>query len=320
MAEAAKVRGTQSFVGTLSSVWRRPWLVALEVAWRWSFGAPALALVLFKLRAVLLAATAGTLDPGRLGLDPVLLHDPIGALSADPMGAAGKFAVAYSVVAPGIQQLAAWLAPLILVGWIVQSSVGRTLVLRYVDDALRVRVGTLMVLQAIRVAALTAVFALWFHLVGWSARFAVTGPIALKQEPNLVLVCGLVIVFSLVLFCAWAAVSWVVGIAPLLAMARDLGPVASLRAAVTLGRVRAKLVEINLVLGIVKIMLIVLAMVFSATPLPFSSVESTEFLAWWWFGVAVLYLIASDFFHVARLAGYLDLWRTSPLSIKDRTI
>jgi hypothetical protein len=305
---AAKVRGTQSFVGTLSSVWRRPWLVALEVAWRWSFGAPALALTLFKLRLVLLAATGGTLDPARLGLDTVLLHDPVGALSADPMGAAGKFATALSLVAPGVQHLAVWLVPLILVGWVVQSSVGRTMVLRYVDESLHVRVGTLMVLQALRVAALTAVFALWFHLVGWSAHVAITGPIALKSEPNLVLFCGLVIVLSLGMFCGWAIVSWVFGMAPLLAMARNLSPFASLRSTVTLGRVRAKLVEINLVLGIVKIMLIVLGMVFSATPLPFSSVETTGFLAWWWFGVVVLYLIASDFFHVARMVGYLDLW------------
>ena len=308
-AAAGKVRGTQSFVGTLSSVWRRPWLVALEVAWRWSFGAPALALVLFKLRQVLLAATGGTLDPGKLGLDPVLLHDPVGALSADPMGAASKFAVALSIVAPGIEKLAIWLVPLVLVGWIVQSSVGRTMVLRYVDPAMRVRVGTLMALQAIRVAALALVFSLWFRLVGWCAHFAVTGPIALKVEPNLVLYCGLVIVISIAMFCGWGVVSWVLGMAPLLAMTKDLGFTASLRAALALGPVRAKLVEINLVLGIVKIALIVLAMVFSATPLPFSSVESAGFLAWWWFGVALLYLVASDFFHVARMVGYLELWR-----------
>ena len=310
-------RGTQSFVTTLSSVWRRPWPVALEVAWRWSFGAPALALTLFTLRLVLFAATNGTLDPARLGLDPALLHDPVGALSADPMGAAARFATAFSLIAPGIRHLALWLVPLILIGWVVQSSVGRTMVLRSVDGSLRIRIVTLMALQALRVAVLTAVFALWFHLVGWSARVAVTGPIALKSEPNLVLFCGLIIVISLGMFCAWAAVSWIFGIAPLLSMARNLGAFASLRAAFTLGRVRAKLVEINLVLGIVKIMLIVLGMVFSATPLPFSSVESAEFLAWWWFGVVLLYLIASDFFHVARIVGYLDLWRAGQAVLPD---
>jgi hypothetical protein len=281
----------------------------MEVAWRWSFGAPALALILFKLRLVLMAATGGTLDPGRLGLDSALLHDPVGALSADPMGAAAKFATAFSLVEPGVANLAVWLAPLVLVGWVVQSSVGRTMVLRYVDGALHVRVGTLMALQALRVATLTAVFAVWFRLIGWSARVAVTGPIAMKAEPNLVLYCGMLIVISLGMFCGWAVVSWVLGMAPLLAMAKNLGFVASLRETLRLGPVRAKLVEINLVLGIVKIALIVLAMVFSATPLPFSSAESTEFLAWWWFGVALLYLVASDFFHVARISGYLDLWR-----------
>jgi hypothetical protein len=66
---------------------------------------------------------------------------------------------------------------------------------------------------------------------------------------------------------------------------------------------------VNLVLGIVKIALIVLAMVFSATPVPFSSVTTPEFLMWWWAGVVVLYLIGSDFFHVTRLMAYLGLWR-----------
>ena len=72
---------------------------------------------------------------------------------------------------------------------------------------------------------------------------------------------------------------------------------------------RAKLVEVNLVMGIVKIALIVLAMVFSATPLPFESVTTVTFLFWWWAGVGVIYLLASDFFHVARLIGYLRLWQ-----------
>ncbi len=77
---------------------------------------------------------------------------------------------------------------------------------------------------------------------------------------------------------------------------------------VSAGAVEGKLVEINLVMGIVKIALIVLAMVFSATPLPFESVTTPEFLMWWWAGVTVLYLLASDFFHVARQVAYLQLW------------
>jgi hypothetical protein len=134
-------------------------------------------------------------------------------------------------------------------------------------------------------------------------------PIAAGGEPNLVGYFALVIVATLGLFTMWAVVSWALSIAPLLAMLRGLGAWGSLAAAFRLGPLKAKLVEINLVMGIVKIALIVLAMVFSATPLPFESVTTPEFLLSWWVGVTILYFLGSDFFHVARQVAYLQLWR-----------
>jgi hypothetical protein len=128
-------------------------------------------------------------------------------------------------------------------------------------------------------------------------------------EPNLVGYFSLVIVATLGLFTLWAVVSWALSVAPLLAMLKGLGVGGSLAAAFRLGPLKSKLVEINLVMGIVKIALIVLAMVFSATPLPFESVTTPEFLFWWWAGVTVLYFLGSDFFHVARQVAYLQLWR-----------
>ncbi|GAC1356130.1 MAG: hypothetical protein NVSMB3_02100 [Acidobacteriaceae bacterium] len=172
------VRGTQSLVETLERCWRRPALTGLEVMWRWAYGIPALALLVWQGQKILAKNTGGTLDVARLGL-----------------------------------------------------------------------------------------------------------------------------------FSAWAVVSWALSIAPLLAMLRDLGTVGSLRAAFRLGPLKSKLVEVNLVMGIVKIALIVLAMVFSATPLPFESVTTPAFLRGWWMGVAVIYFLGSDYFHVARLVAYLELWR-----------
>ena len=305
----APVRGTQTFVGTLSECWRRPGVVALEVAWRWAYGIPAAALAIWFARKVLLVATGGVLDPARLGLDAGLLNDPVGALSADPMGAAGKFARAWAAVWPGLSHVGVWLLPLLVVAWIVVSAVGRTVVLRRIDPAMHARAGTLMVLHALRVLALGAVLAVWFWCVGWSGRVAVTAPMAAGQEPNLVLYCGLLIVLTLVFFVGWGTVSWLLAMAPLVAMLRGLGAAASLGATLRLGRLRGKLMEVNLVMGIVKIALIVLAMVFSATPLPFESVTSEGFLLCWWAGVGVVYLLASDFFHVARLLAYLTLSR-----------
>ncbi len=306
---ATPVRGTQSFVHTLSSCWSRPSLTGLEVLWRWAVGIPALWLVVWQVRTILLRHTDGTLDPARLGLDHKLLLDPVGALSADPLGVVGKLTGALGFVWPDLLHLAAWLVPLLVVAFVVVSSYGRTVVLRRADPQLYARPMTLMILQAIRMAALVGSFGVWFWLVSWAARVAIQSPITLGQEPNLVLYCAIVIVSTIGLFVLWAAVSWVFSVAPLLAMLRDLAPLKSLQAAMQLGPLKGKLVEINLVMGIVKIALIVLAMVFSACPLPFETVETQEFLEVWWAGVAVLYLLGSDFFHVARLVGYLSLWR-----------
>ena len=93
-------------------------------------------------------------------------------------------------------------------------------------------------------------------------------------------------------------------------MRDNLGASASLAAAFRLGPLRSKLIEINLVMGIVKIALIVLALVASACPLPFESVATPQFMAFWYAAVTVLYLVASDFFHVARLVAYLELWKS----------
>ncbi len=302
-------RGTQSLVHTLARCWRRPSLTGLEVLWRWVFGVPALWLMYVQVRRILLLHTDGTLDLTRLGLDRKLMADPVGSLAADPMGVSAKIGDAVGVVLPDIFHAALWVVPVLLVVWVVVSSVGRTVVLRRMDARLHARVGTLMGLQAVRMVALVGSFALWFVCLHWVANVAVAQPIAAGEEPNLVLYSALMIVSTLGLFTAWAVVSWVLSVAPLLAMLRDVGVGESLRAAFRLGPLKSKLVEVNLVLGIVKIALIVLALVFSATPLPFESVTTPDFLRVWWVGVTVVYLVESDFFHVARLMAYLELWR-----------
>lgn len=293
---AGEVRGTQSFVHTLSECWRRPSLTALEVLWRWAYGIPAM-LVLWYVAQRIRRET------------PV----DIAALKAmsvtDPMGAATTLAKALEVLLPPVLQVAVWLVPALVIAWVVVSSVGRTAVMRRADRHLHSRVGTLIVLRSFHVVALLASFAAWFWFMERIGEWTVTGPMSAGGEPNLLGYFALVIIATLGLFTAWAVVSWALAAAPLLAMLRGLGVGASLAAAFRLGPLKAKLVEVNLVMGIVKIALIVLAIVFSATPLPFESVTTPEFLMWWWVGVTVMYLLASDFFHVARLVAYLRLWR-----------
>ena len=291
------VRGTQSFVHTLSECWRRPSLTALEVLWRWAYGIPALAVLAYETMRVVRATPLDT---------AALEHMSF----LDPMAAAETQARAAALLLPPALAIAVWLAPLLGVAWVAMSAVGRSVVLRRVDARLHVRPGTLMVLQAVRLVALAAGFAVWFTCLRAAAKVAVNEPIAAGDEPNLVLYSALAIIATLGLFTLWAVVSWALSVAPLLAMRRNLGPGAALAAAFRVGSLKSKLVEINLVMGIVKIALIVLGMVFSACPLPFESVATPQFMLWWYAGVTVIYLIASDFFHVVRLAAYLELWNS----------
>jgi hypothetical protein len=280
----------------MQACWKRPWLTALEVLWRWAFGVPAAALIWFEALRVVRESGADLRALQRISIP-------------DPEGAAVILTRLWDALRPGTVRLAEWLVPVLLVGWVLVSAVGRTVVLRRADARLYRRPGTLMVLHAVRVIALGGSFVVWFMLLQWAGRVAIAAPIAAGQEPDAVRYAAMVIVFSLGLFTLWAVVSWVLSVAPLVAMLRGVGPAASLAGAFRLGPVRGKLVEINLVMGIVKIALIVLAMVASASPLPFQSVESAGFLTWWYIGVTVVYFVASDFFHVVRLAAYLEMWR-----------
>ena len=293
MAAATPPRGTQSFVNVLSECWSRPSLLGLEVLWRWLFGIPLLAVLAWQgLR--IYSAVAGQLAAS--GVNQLSL--------ADPMSAAPIIADAYTAITPAIVHVASWLVPAAALGWAVASGVGRNAVLRRYDASLPARRVELSTLQLLRIVFLGASFWVWFSAVQWTANHSLSG-----AEPDLVTYSALVIFISLGIFILWAVVSWVFSIAPLLVLLENRGLMSSLVRSLRLGPLTGKLVEINLVMGIVKLALIVLAMVFSAVPLPFESIMQGPPLYAWWVVVTLLYLVASDFFQVARLVAFIELWR-----------
>ena len=235
---------------TLSACWRRPWLTALEVLWRWAFGAPALALV-------------ATMALGVLARDASGYSGAAADDDARPDGRGGQLT---QVGMPSAAAGAAGGGS----GWrrccwscgSSSPSLGRPgAAAGGCGSSMRARV-TLMALQTMRMGRCSGLYGLVRVLQRgrggrgqWADR---RGP-----DPELVLYCAIVIIATLGLFTLWAMVSWAFSVAPLLAMMRNLGARASLAAAFRLGPLRSgKLIEINLVMGIVKIALIVLAMVF----------------------------------------------------------
>jgi hypothetical protein len=285
------VRGTQSLVHICADCWKRPGLLGWELLWRWGFGVPA-AVLLYRQGALIVAGVS-------------LNQESLSSLSlSDPLGAGQQLTVAAAALTPPLLRAALWLGPLLAVAWAVASGLGRSAVLRRLDPELRPAPWTLVLLQFLRISALAAVCVGWYRAISWAADATLT-----TAAPNLVAWSAWVICLSLGIFVLWALLSWIFSIAPLLAMLEGTGVFRSLAHSLRLGPLTAKLVEVNLVLGIVRLALIVLALVFSAIPLPFTADMTGTALYAWWALVTLLYLVASDFFQVARLASFVQFWR-----------
>ena len=291
------LRGTQSMVYILAQLVRQPKLIAIELAWRWTFGIPALAILLYQAAAMLRRTS---LPAG--GLDNFSLSDPNAAALA--------FSNTSATIMPGLQHLAWWLGPILAVGWAFSSGIGRSLLLRELVPDSKPEPGTLIALQFLRIAALVGSGLAWFAAIHRVAHTTLESSTPNPDfSPNLVGYFAWVICLSLATFTLWALVSWVFSIAPLIAVLEKRGVASSLVRSLRLGPLTPKLVEINFVLGIVKMALVVLAMVFCATPLPFESVASGTPLYIYWGFISVLYFAASDFFQVARLTAFVSFWK-----------
>ncbi len=289
------IRGTQSFLTTIAECWKRPSLLGLELLWRWAFGIPAAVVLAWEAYKILSSVSlAGT------GITHFSLIDTVTA--------AQILSAVADVLLPPVREVARWLLPVLAVAWAFASGFGRSVVLRRYDPSLPFAPFTMVGLQLLRIVVLGTSVALWFVGLHWAAWNSLRGP-----EPSLVLYFVQAIVLSFAIFFFWALVSWVFSIAPLLALLEGTGIVASLRNSLRFGQgslrgLRSKLVEINLVLGVVKAALIVLAMVFCATPVPFKEeINGTSLYAWWAL-VSVWYCVASDFFQVARIIGFMEIW------------
>jgi hypothetical protein len=287
------VRGTQLLVEHMGSVMRRPSLVAIEMGWRWLLGVPILYVCWEQAHRILAAFPLEV--SGFNSLD-----------AQNPWVAAVQLTGVWNYYEPHVLAVARWLVPAAALLWIVVSSVGRNLVLMRMEQGLRFRPLTLMGLQAAWLALLLVTFDCWFHSVRWAAATHISA----AGEPDLVGYAMWVIFLTLAFFTTWALASWMLSIAPLLALLERRSALSALAASLKLGKpFTSKLAEINLVMGIVKIALLVLAMVFSAAPLPFADALGGSTMRMACSLSALFFVVASDFFQVVRLKAFVEFWK-----------
>lgn len=290
---SAPLRGTQSLVGQMGWVSARPSLTAIEIGWRWTFGLPFMIVALLEAIKILIA-----LPPETAGLTTLAAQNP--------WLAAGQLSSAWTLYQPHLIKVLHWLLPAAALAWVVVSALGRSLILKRMEPAIRFRPLSMIVLQAAWLAGFALTCWAWFRSMQWVAATHITP----NAEPDLIGFAIWAIFLSLGFFTAWALSSWVLSVAPLLMLLEDRSALSAFCQTFRMGRpMTAKLVEINMVMGIVNLALIVLAMVFSAAPLPFSDQLGPEALHVVWTAALVFYFVAGDYFQVVRLKGFLEFWK-----------
>ena len=292
-AMSQPVRATQKLVDQMGWVFRHPSLTALEIAWRWLFGVPFL-FECWRQGAQILAV----LPPDSTGLNDLDKQNP--------WLAAVQIADVWQRYQPALTHVLVWFVPAAGLAWAIASGLGRNLVLRRLDRGVRFRPIAMTALQAGWLTILGLVFFGWFRSIQWAAATHISA----AGDADLVGYSIWAIFLSLGFFTLWALISWPFAAAPMLLLLERRSVLSALGASFRLGRTfNGKLMEVNLVMGIVKLALIVLAMVFSAAPLPFSDELGPGALRMAFAGATVFYFVASDYFHVVRLKSFVEFWR-----------
>ena len=187
----APLRGTQSLVGQMGWVIDRPLLIALEVAWRWLFGIPFLAVCWMQAQQILVALPLET--AGFNEIDP-----------QNPWVAAVQLTHVWGAYQPLVASALRWLLPLAAVAWVIVSGLGRSVVLKRMEPELGFRPVSMIALQAAWLGLMALTVWGWLSRLGWVAATH----IRTVGEPDLVGYSIWVIFLSLGFFTAWALVSW----------------------------------------------------------------------------------------------------------------
>jgi hypothetical protein len=292
------VRGTQLLVEHMGETIHRPSLTAIEVLWRWLVGIPCLLVGWHQLQQIL--ASHSLQSSGFYAID-----------KQNPWIATVQFVGVWDYYEPHVFAVLRWLLPCMAAAWIVVSGLGRSALLHRMEPGTRWRPFSFIALQGAWVLLFAGAVLGWLRSMHWAAATHISTRIPIAGEPDLIGYFVWAICLSLGFFTLFALVSWVLSIAPILMLLEPRHSVLSaLGEGFRLGKPFAsKLTEINLVMGIVKLALIVVAMVFSAAPLPFIDQLGPEALHVVWVGAVAFYLVENDYFQVVRLKAFVEFWK-----------
>jgi hypothetical protein len=270
--------------------------VAAEIAWRWSFGVAAGALVTVAVMRFLNSLTV-------TDADLLALRSRVPALMADAL------VHIFQGTGPGMLRLLLILTPAISVLWILAASVGRAATLRVlIQDApasftkrndLRSLLGTHLLRVLVTLLALMAMAGSAI-LAGFAAN--------ITEDPSILLFnlvfLGLLFLVSL----CWSTLSWYLSLAPIFVVRDNRPTFAAVNDAVHLVRRRGgDFSGVSMLYGLVKLFLIGVATVVSLVPLAFIAEWPWQVTTALFVIITLAYFALADLLYLARLASYLAI-------------
>ncbi len=271
----------------------KPALIFVEIAWRWTFGAAAWALVFLALHRIFSRTDVSQLE--------LLL-----SRHSDLFLIADAGARILSQVLPQLAAEALVLVPAIAVLWIVAATVGRVVTLNALVDHAggRSRGFVRVLILDIMRAALTLAAAL-----AWLGAVLLFGATLAMQHMAAALALSFVVI--IVVLSCWSAVNWFVALAPIWMVRDGQGVFAAIGASLDLyRRSPGAYIGIASSFGLMRFGAVVVATLgalIATQSTPARGVAATIAIALGYFGVA-------DFLYIARLAAYLKLDESSQLA------
>ncbi len=277
----------------LRSVRERPYLLLIEIAWRWCFG-------LFMVIAVALAVAI------YLRYFPISPEDMRALHSMVPILVATVIAKLVIDTGPALLRIVLVLVPVLLLGWALLASIGRSAVLsRIAKFPARPAFAASFALHFWR-ALLAFIASIAALLVVVGAGFAGVG-LTHSMQPNIALTAAILFPGLLIVAFAWSVVNWYLSVAVLFAHAgRSMG--GALREGYRFSRRRRReLARIAFAMGVLRLFWFLVMTIASLLVAALLARTSTLTAIVLLLALTLIYFAVADLFSLARWLAYFSL-------------
>lgn len=272
----------------LARIRKEPSLLVIEIVWRWTFGAVAICLIAFAFVRLQHAIVVTPEEESLLA-------------SLSPVIAAQVLAGILSRALPFAIRLAAVVVPALLLLWTIAASVGRAVILSRLAGAPRTNWSGVLGTHALR--ALSFVGLAGGYVTASFAAAFLTNP----ENPNLLVVALVFLLFFGVVVAIWIWVHWVFSLATIYPVIEGSGTFSAVRSALRLLRTNSKeLAGIATANGTARSVVALFFTIIGLLPLPLYRVAPATLMAIE-VVIALIYCVVSDWMLLGRLAGYLEV-------------